>query len=318
MPSDSDYLPWRQAWESALYGEQGFFRREAPIDHFRTSVTASGLLAGALWRLLESEGLDHVVDIGAGRGELLIELDRVSGGRLSLLGVERAPRPAGLPETIGWQDSLPEQISGLLIAHEWLDNVPCEVVEVDESGTKRLLDVDPATGAERFGPVVASTWLDRWWPLEGPGERAEIGRSRDEAWADAVERVDGIAMAVDYGHLARDRPPFGSLRSYRTGREVDVVPDGSRDVTAHVAIDALAAVSKPFGLVTVQRQKEALRALGLESARPPLQLATTDPVAYVRALSSASLSAELLAGGGWGDFWWITVDTRSRCRSVKD
>ena len=50
----------------------------------------------------------------------------------------------------------------------------------------------------------------------------------------------GIAIAVDYGHLADGRPPFGSLRSYRDGTEVDVAVDGSCDVTAHVAVDAVA------------------------------------------------------------------------------
>lgn len=289
-----------------MYGDNGFFRRQAPADHFRTGVNSSGTFAAAIWRLIRNEDLHAVVDVGAGRGELLTELHRLSDGTLSLLGVEIADRPAGLPPAIGWAHDLPAHIDGLLIANEWLDNIPCDVVEADADGVPRHLLVDPGTGEESLGPICTDPWLARWWPLTAPGQRAEIGTRRDEAWSDAVRRVDGIALAIDYGHTADDRPVFGSLRSYRDGREVDVVPDGKRDITAHVAVDSAAAAS---GAV-VTRQSESLRALGVSGARPPLELATSDPVAYLQALSDASRSAELTAAGGWGDFHWMRVDTR--------
>ena len=67
----------------ALYGTGGFFTRaaEGPADHFRTSVHASPLFASALLRLIRRvdsalgrpDRLD-VVDVGAGRGELLAAL----------------------------------------------------------------------------------------------------------------------------------------------------------------------------------------------------------------------------------------------------
>src|SRR5262249_62244441 len=72
--------------------------------------------------------------------------------------------------------------------------------------------------------------------------RAEVGAPRDAAWADAVRAVTrGLALAVDYGHLANGRPAFGSLTGFRDGRQVPPVPDGSCDLTAHVAIDSVAA-----------------------------------------------------------------------------
>ncbi|MEY7979295.1 hypothetical protein AB8O53_23615, partial [Streptomyces pilosus] len=52
-------------------------------------------------------------------------------------------------------------------------------------------------------------------------------------------------------------------------------------------------------------QREALRALGLSGARPPLALASTDPAGYVRALAGAGEAAELTAPGGLGDFGWL-------------
>ena len=306
MLSDSTPLPWRTTWAEALYGKQGFFRHQAPADHFRTSTNSSGLFAAAIWRMVQAEGFTQVVDVGAGRGELLTELHRMSGGALGLTGIEMVDRPGDLPTDIGWQHELPEHIDGLLIANEWLDNIPCDVVESGADGVVRYVLVDPTSGAESLGKKCDDPWLDRWWPLTGPGERAEIGSSRDEAWADAVRRVDGIALAIDYGHTAADRPVLGSLRSYRQGHETDVIPDGNRDVTAHVAVDSLVQLTG----ATLTRQVDALKALGVTGTRPRLDLARSDPGAYVRALSDAALSAELLAPGGWGNFWWISVDSR--------
>ena len=297
--------PWRDAWNDALYGPSGFFIHSRPTDHFRTSVTSSDVFAEAVARLAREAGLDAVVDLGAGGGELLARL-HVIDPALRLTGVDLAARPE-LSSDIVWTDELPATIDGLLIAHEWMDNIPCDVVELDDDGVVRLVEVEPETGAEQLGEPVESAWLDRWWPLTEPGTRAEIGEPRDDAWADAVGRVHGIALAVDYGHETGTRPPFGSLASFAHGQEVDVVPDGSRDVTAHVAVDA---VGERVG-ASLERQRDSLARLGVDGARPPLDLATTDPQAYVEALARSSESAELRARGGWGDFWWLTTDTRT-------
>lgn len=313
VPPPTSAPTWKSAWDGALYGAAGFFRRESPIAHFRTSVHASPLFAQALVPLVRAAGLDTVVDIGAGRGELLVALHELDPG-LDLLGVEVAPRPPDLPDEIAWTTALPESVEGLVIANEWLDNIPCHVVEVDPGGERRVVHVDPATGTESLGqPLQHSTvavsladWCDTWWPLSAgePGTRAEVGSTRDAAWADVVGRLTrGIAIAVDYGHTRPSRPPFGSLRSYRDGAEVDVLPDGSRDVTAHVAVDAV--VARVGG--SVLRQREALRRLGVSGARPDLALATSEPAAYVAALSSATEAAELTAEGGLGDFHWVVT-----------
>lgn len=302
-------LPWRQAWESALYGDGGFFRSSRPAEHFRTSAHV-GVFAEAIAELVRRGEAATVVDLGAGGGELLTALLPLVDDGVELIGVEVADRPPGLPDGIGWHDRLPDHIDGLLIANEWLDNVPCDVVEVDDDGVVREVDVDPATGAESHGAACESPWLAHWWPLREAGERAEIGTTRDAAWADAVARVDGIAVAIDYGHLRESRPPFGTLRSYAHGREVDVVPDGARDVTAHVAVDS---VADTVGGRLI-RQRDALAQLGLDGRRPPIDLAHSDPAAYVRALAATGDVGELVARGGLGDFWWIVTDTSGHGR----
>jgi SAM-dependent MidA family methyltransferase len=315
VPPPTSDPAWKQAWDAALYGADGFFRREPPGAHFRTSVHASTLFAQALVTMARQAGLDTVVDIGAGRGELLTAMHRLDPD-LMLLGVEVAARPVGLDRSIAWTTALPESVEGLVVANEWLDNIPCHVVALDERGVPRVVHIDPATGEESLGhalthpsvPTSLQGWIERWWPLDAdePGARAEVGTTRDTAWADVVGRVRrGIAVAVDYGHTRADRPVFGSLTSYRDGRQVDVLPDGSRDVTAHVAVDAVAA---RVGAV-VRRQRDVLHDLGLHGSRPDLALATGDPTGYVRGLATATEAAELTAAGGLGDFWWVITTT---------
>nr|MCF0102393.1 hypothetical protein [Streptomyces sp. MH191] len=303
-----EWRGWREAAQEALYGPEGFYRRpEGPAGHFRTSVHASPLYAAAVARLLArvDAALDRpaeltFVDMAAGRGELaagvLAALPGALAARTRVHAVELAGRPAGLDPRIAWSAEPPAGVTGLLFANEWLDNVPVDVAETD--------------------------WLERWWPSPpepaphtgtgdtgphagtgpaGTGLRAEIGLPRDLAWASAAGSLArGLAVAVDYAHTREARPPFGTLTGFREGRQTRPVPDGRHDLTAHVALDACAG---PGALLLSQR--EALGALGVTGARPPLALATTDPAAYVRALASAGEAAELTARDGLGDFGWL-------------
>ena len=308
--------------QAALYGPAGFYARgERPAWHFRTSVHVSPRYAGALLTVLRAvdaalgrpERLD-VVDIGAGRGELLAALltlaSRGLAGRLAPLAVEVAARPDGLDPRIGWQPSLPATVTGLVIASEWLDNVPLEVAELTPAGP-RLLLVETATGAERPGPPLAAAdlaWQRRWWPLRGPGDRAEIGLTRGQAWAAAVARISrGLAVAADFGHRRADRPRAGTLTGYRGGRPVRPVPDGSCDLTAGVALDACAAAGRAAGATAslLTSQRLALRALGVTGRRPPPGQAASDPVGYAGALCQAGEEAELIDRSGLGGFGWL-------------
>ncbi|HTL24302.1 MAG TPA: hypothetical protein VL281_09760, partial [Mycobacteriales bacterium] len=90
-----------------------------------------------------------------------------------------------------------------------------------------------------------------------------------------------------YGHVLGDRRP--TLTGYRSGRQVPPVPDGSCDLTAHVALDAVAAAT---GSVLV-RQREALQALGVSAALPG------------EGLVAASQARELLDPDGLGGFGWL-------------
>ncbi|WP_240638927.1 SAM-dependent methyltransferase [Micromonospora ureilytica] len=281
--------------------------------------------------------------------------------RIRFTAVEYAHRPENLPEEISWTAEIPTKITGVLLATEWLDNVPLDIAVHTEDGWRYVL-VDPDTGAESIGEPVSPAdlnWLTTWWPSPDtapstdrdpdPGQtwadatsqgesgfgaarpaqgssltarsrpgspetphgnhrRAEIGRTRDEAWATAVKKISrGLAVAVDYGHLRDARPVDGTLTGYRAGRQVPPVPDGSSDVTAHVAMDSVASAGAAVArcAYSLVLQREALRALGADGGRPPLSLAGTDPVGYVRALAAASAVAELTDLAGLGGHLWL-------------
>ena len=307
-------MRFRQAMDRALYGPDGFFRRPGPgpAGHFRTSVHASPLFAEALAVLVgrldaalgEPDPFD-LVDVGAGRGELLTgllaALPTELAKRVRATGVEIAARPEGLSADVGWTAE-PPPVTGLLVATEWLDNVPVDIVEVDPDGVVRYLDEDLAL-AEPIEPADAA-WLARWWPLDpaATGARAEIGAPRDAAWRTAAGTLDrGLALAVDYGHVAGRRPLFGSLAAFRDGREVAPATTGTCDLTCAVAVDSLAS-HVPAMLL---KQREALKALGADGARPPIALASTDPPGYVRALARAGAAAELTDAEGLGAHWWL-------------
>ncbi|GAA2845270.1 SAM-dependent methyltransferase [Streptosporangium fragile] len=315
------WLTWRAAMEQALYGESGFYLRERPSGHFRTSVGASPVFAEAVLRELTAvdEALGRpavldLVDVGAGEGRLasgvLAAAPPGLRSRLRVTAVDLAPRPSRLPEEIVWARLVPDAIHGLVIANEWLDNVPVDVVEQTADGP-RLVQVNLADGEERLGgrPTEEDlAWLGRWWPMRTAGERAEIGRPRDEAWAAVIARLArGRAIAIDYAHSRDDRPPYGTLAGYRDGATVAPVPDGSCDITAHVALDACADAGRRAGAATtaLTTQREALRALGVTGRRPSVEHARDDPRGYLQALARASEEAELIAAEGFGGFGWL-------------
>ncbi|WP_446666158.1 SAM-dependent methyltransferase [Flexivirga sp. B27] len=307
---------WRTAWHDALYGPDGFYRQaDGPAGHFATSaqgIPGGGrLLARAVAILAENAGCQRLIDVGAGRGELLTEVSAVAP-TLQLTGVDVVERPADLPEPIDWLTSpggadLPDALAGvrdtLVVAHEWLDVVPCTVAEYD-GAVWRTVEVDP-TGVERLGGPVAGAelqWLQSNWPSDGLiGARAEIGESRDAAYRALRSRIDnGLLVVVDYGHLRDSRPRRGTLTGYRHGAQCSPVPDGSTDITAHVAMDTLDARESR----ELVRQSTLFDRLGLHTGPPPIELASQDPPAYLQALADRGSYAQLTAPGGLGDFWW--------------
>jgi hypothetical protein len=219
LPPRTAQPAWKQAWDNALYGPDGYLRRH-PMTLTRDRAELVDFLAGRA---------------GAHRSVVLL-------GAAGLLAPDLGARLPG----VDLRPDLPARYDGLVVAVDWLAHVPTHVVRADDDGRPRIVHVDPLGGEEILGllvsdagvPATIGAWLERYWPLAEAYDRAEVGTAREAAWRDVVRRMaGGEAVALEPGHLFAHRPREGSLRA-PDGRAT--LPDGSRDLVADVALDALA------------------------------------------------------------------------------
>jgi len=289
---------WLDSWTQA---NRDFYASHYAERHFQTPVHASTRTAHVIANLLsnveESTTDPVIIDIGSGSGELLRQLSNLAPECTTLIGVDQRPRPDDLPASITWHQldileleadfhDLADSINGILIAHEFLDDIACPIVELDDEVQPRIVLVDPATGTEDLGPhlddpaadrylgdttrVEASDWLTQWWPPTRPLARREIGTTRDRVWRNLTQTIDnGYCVAVDYAHSRQDRVrgvwDGGTIKGFANGVPQSAVPNGSVNITAHVALDSCAGPAS-----TLHRQSELLGDASLDSWPPEL------------------------------------------------
>lgn len=272
------HVAWSDAWMRA---NTEFYENNRPEGHFATSVELADQIARALAELIVQERDRHhdrefvVIDVGSGSGRLLEQLRPRLASDVHLLGIDMRERPPHLPIDFQWRQVILSEdsddvtgigtdVAGVLIAHEFLDDIPCDVVEFDDDLSPHLVLVDPQTGAEELGPRLddpaAATlleahrpseiqaWIDTWWPATRAGGRREVGLARQRLWSTLIRSVrTGCAVAIDYAHTRADRAAgiwdAGTLKGFSSGRPRRPVPDGSVNITAHVALDSLASPS---------------------------------------------------------------------------
>lgn len=279
-PNRTDLPTWEQAWEGSAFGPGGFYRRELPESHFRTAVTSGRAIARIVIEYLRQYLQHHphatVEDLGAGSGQLLQDLaiwSQTQGlsHRIALRGFDLRERPADLDPQIDWvrgdlREILPTRptMTGIAIAHELLDDLPCPLLEADADGRPHVVlsqHHEPYLGPE-LATHRADTcsdwarWAAQWWPIDRPFMRCEIGLPRERLWQSIVRHVDhGWALAIDYGHVKEERIAgtwdAGTCIGYRQGRAMAPRTDGIRNLTAHVAMDALQASTQSAS--TLQR-----------------------------------------------------------------
>ncbi|SDR76869.1 SAM-dependent methyltransferase, MidA family [Friedmanniella luteola] len=307
------------AWVSAASGPDGFWTTQVPSAHFRTASTLGPELAQAVATLLrERPGLHRVLELGAGDGRLLTALRAVRPG-LDLVGVDLRGRPPELDPAVGWRTDrwdvradvwvagavpalLADGVPTLVLAVEWLDDLPCRLADRTD-GRWYELDADRTP----LRPLAAAddAWLRRWWP---DGVRVEVGRTRDAAWASVVGGLaagGGAALLVDYGHTAGGRPRTGTLAAYRDGRAVEPSPGADRNLTAHVAVDAVAAAGVAVGARTALAGRQARVLPGLLPPADP----GADPLT---GLAGRSRRHALTAPTGWGGHHWLLQEVPPR------
>jgi SAM-dependent MidA family methyltransferase len=312
----SYFRSWMSAWVESAYGTQGYWQTAQPQEHFRTASTSTPQLAELVVALLRAHPrIEAVVEVGAGDGWLLADL-AAARPELALSAIEIRDRPARYPPQVRWvrdtwdvgtgrwrSDRAPALLARLdrptlIVCVEWLDDLPCQIGARDGIDW-RVLEVDP-DGNERFGALLDrddQAWAQRWWPT---GQRVEIGRSRDHAWAAAIaplRRHGGLGLLIDYGHSGEARPVNGSLTGYRAGRQVDPLPSPELNLTAHVAVDSVAAAGERVGGDTLMFSRLGRVARDL---LPDSSLA--DPLGdLVRRSQRAALEDPQV----WGNHWWV-------------
>ena len=282
-----------------------FYARHHAEDHFITDPMRSDRTARALAQrithLLGDEEPLEIFDVGAGTGDLLRALAEHLPNARAFHGIDVREQPGDVPGVWHRQHAgeLPDRSTDatpILVCHEFFDDVPCDLVEVDANGIPRLLIVDvddvpvlgpaltdPAAGADR---LAMWQWMQRWWPPTRAFTRIEVGRHRDALWRDFTNAMSGgLAFAIDYGHLLPERLvgtwDAGTAVGWRHGRPAPLRWDASRNITAHVAMDALAHATAGH-TVRISRQR---RAFGLPVDR-------------------------MLSTGGSGDYLWLEADLR--------
>ena len=265
---------WEQAWEHATTGSAGFYSHSLPYDHFTTSVEQSALAHDLLPYLRTAliQGPIRFIDVGAGTGLLAQQISGLltpsERERTSLICLDVRPRPAYLSATIDWiQGDARQTITQIpaghtvLVAHEFFDDIPCALAEVDSDGVTHSVVADHTHFTPTLGIALDPTspefdWLKKWWPATRPFMRCEVGTTRDACWRDLTKIVtSGYAIAIDYAHMRTDRVrgvwDGGTLTGYRAGQTLTPQATGEMNITAHVALDSLADASSGTPHITM-------------------------------------------------------------------
>jgi len=200
----------------------------------------------------------HVVELGAGRGEMAFAFGEWPYHPVEIL------RPY-----------LPPRIAGLIFANEFFDALPVDLaVREGECFRERRVSWD----GRRFiwirgepAPEAGARYLEEFVLPVAEGAVVEIGLAALDQFRRAAAALDaGFFLVIDYGYDRRElaRFPAGTLLSYRRHQASDdVLSDpGERDITAHVNFTALKQCAAACGLRLLR--EESLAAFLLRAGEP--------------------------------------------------
>ncbi|MBI2317789.1 MAG: SAM-dependent methyltransferase, partial [Betaproteobacteria bacterium] len=275
------WIGFARYMELALYAPGlGYYmagaRKLGPEGDFVTAPEISPLFGQTLARQVAQvldEGLDDVMEIGAGSGalaaSLLAELEHLGALPKNYFILELSPdlrqrsrdtiaaRVPQLMERVAWLNRLPPEFSGIVLGNEVLDAMPVHVVRTRASA---LVEAGvEATGAQGF------RWAYR--PAQGElleaarelalpdGYTSEIGLLSRAFIASIGEMIErGAAIFIDYGfprseYYHPQRSEGTLMCHYRHHAHADpfYLP-GLQDITAHVDFSALARSAERGGL----------------------------------------------------------------------
>ncbi|CAN5852052.1 SAM-dependent methyltransferase [soil metagenome] len=331
-----------------LYSDpHGYYRNHVPGADFdyETSPTLTpwfGRLVlqelEAVWEQLGSPGQFAVVEVGGGNGDLAAAVVASAEGgfekALRWMFVEPIDTVArlqrfrlGSSARYSWAESLNKvaPITGVVVAHEVLDNFAFRLFEVHRDGAR---EVRVGTARNHLTEVlfpVGPEIFDLAAPALGhleEGDRFELRTGIGQWVADAARVLEkGRLLVVDYGEIEPEiwtRHPFGSMVTYQRGNlGTDPFENlGGADITAHVNFSALDRATHDAGLnvLALQTQKGWLEKLGIGEVVAELRRQATKAQAQGRHGDYLTITAqrsrvELLgARGGLGDYLVFTAE----------
>ena len=323
-------ISFAEFMELSLYHpELGYYaratRKTGRAGDFFTSVDVGPIFGellarqlGEMWRILARAGVSEqsaesggqrafeFVEAGASDGRLSRDIldaaqrnDPAFYAAISVFLVERSPAArAAQRDMLGphadkllhIETTLPDQITGVVLANELLDALPTHAVVMTGSGLREVfVDVDPSSpDGNRFverldepsTPRLAE-YLARAGAVMPRGARAEVTLAA-EVWIKGAAAMlrRGFMIVIDYGHdeaeLYSGSHATGTLTSFTQHTQLAdfLQMPGECDITAHVDLTAVTRAAERSGLDVLGRLDQTYFLLGLgiaEIESPSLQ-----------------------------------------------
>ena len=280
--------------------ERGYYARHDPFGTAGDFITAPeisqmfgeliGLWAAATWRAMGSPGEIKLVELGPGRGTMMVDVLRAARVMPDFLAaihvhlieispaLERLQRNAltGRDVPLSWHHAVEEVPDGALIvlANEFFDALPVhQAVMCADGWHERVI---------KIGEIFE-------WRADAIA--LEIGRR--------VARRGGAALIVDYGHV---ESAIGDTLQAVGGHQFaePLLAPGLVDLTAHVDFQALGEAAEGMGARVhgPLPQGEFLRRLGIEQRAAALKAAAPPDYAGTIDAALVRLTSEDRTGMG--------------------
>ena len=262
-----------------------------------------------MYRLLASAGspVFDLVEVGAGNGQLARDLldaaestypELYAVTRLTLVETSAAAR-AAQPGTLGRHRTklaasaatLPDRVSGAILANELLDALPTHAVSMTSEGLREIyIDLAGNRFVERTGPPSSPALADYLARLDvdlAAGWRGEINLAAVD-WVRATARrlERGFAILIDYGHpadqlysVSHGTGTLSTFHRHLVGAVGDdphqpdgpawLAHPGEQDITAHVDLTSVRAVAEAEGLEVLGLLDQSYFLLGLGALDDP-------------------------------------------------
>ena len=241
-----------------------------------------GIWAVETWEALGKPSPFNLVELGPGKGTLMLDLLRIGNAVPEFLNAAQvqmietsekliATQKQTLNEytNITWRKSLQEIPTQptILIANEFLDVLPVrQYVKAENKWREHAIGVDENNNLVwTLGTGILETEsLPENAGDEPEGAVFEISTIREAFIANTAEILKtntGAALFIDYGH---DKTDFGdTVQAMRAHGFTGILEEpGLADLTSHVDFDALSKIAKTSGMTVKPLEKQGAFLLG--------------------------------------------------------